>query len=434
MLLLAASVATAAWLAQRYHWQLDLTAAARNSLTAPSQALLARLDGPLEVTAYARPEGVLRKAILQFVERYRREKPDLELRFVDPDRSPQEVRRLRITVDGELVLAYRGRTAHVQGLTEQSFSNALHKIARDDTRWITYLTGHGERDLLGNANHDLGRWGRSLAARGFKLQPLNPAAVDEVPRNASVLVVSQSTTELPPHAIEVVRAYVEAGGNLLWLADPGDQRGMEAIGAALGLRFEPGVVVDPAGDPTGFAVVSAYSSHPVTERFARNTIYPLAAGIAWERPDGWSTTGLLSTGLRTWQETGPLDASVQFEAGSDVAGPLDLAIAMQRPLPNGSAAREGGETLEQRVVVFGDGDFLSNAYVGRAGNLELGLNVINWLSRDDALLDVPPRTAVDVAFDPSPAARAIIALGPPLGVPLLLLATGLYVWNSRRRR
>ena len=43
------------------------------------------------------------------------------------------------------------------------------------------------------------------------------------------------------------------------------------------------------------------------------------------------------------------------------------------------------------LAIVGDGDFLSNAYLGNAGNLELGLRLLRWLSREDRMLKIPPR-------------------------------------------
>jgi len=43
------------------------------------------------------------------------------------------------------------------------------------------------------------------------------------------------------------------------------------------------------------------------------------------------------------------------------------------------------ETTQQRIVVVGDGDFLSNAYLGNVGNLDMGLKMVSWLIHEDRL-------------------------------------------------
>ena len=53
-------------------------------------------------------------------------------------------------------------------------------------------------------------------------------------------------------------------------------------------------------------------------------------------------------------------------------GPLDLGFALSRLSPR-------PDRREQRAVVIGDGDFLSNRFLGNGGNRELGQRVFNWL-------------------------------------------------------
>ena len=65
----------------------DWSAGARATITPQSQSLLKQLSGPLEVTSYARP-GTLRAKTRLLIDRYRRFKPDLDLKFVDPDLDP----------------------------------------------------------------------------------------------------------------------------------------------------------------------------------------------------------------------------------------------------------------------------------------------------------------------------------------------------------
>ena len=126
VLLLLLAMGLLAWLSNRYLMQADWTASGRNSLSVTSQLLLERLQGPLRVTAYVRDTTpVLREAISRLMERYQRHKPDVELRFVNPDSLPEQLRALGITAEGELYLEYRGRGEHVRQLNEQALAGTL---------------------------------------------------------------------------------------------------------------------------------------------------------------------------------------------------------------------------------------------------------------------------------------------------------------------
>ena len=83
---------------------------------------------------------------------------------------------------------------------------------------------------------------------------------------------------------------------------------------------------------------------------------------------------------------------------------------------------------------MGDGDFLSNTFLGNGGNLDLGLNTVNWLNHDDSLIAVGSRTAPDTTLNLSRTATAVMGFGFLFFLPLLLLGLGLTLWLKRRKR
>jgi len=150
----------------------------------------------------------------------------------------------------------------------------------------------------------------------------------------------------------------------------------------------------------------------------------------------------LSTLQRSWTETGPIEGKIKFEADKgEREGPLHIGYALTRekkPSPQNQAAGEkktGEEkAAEQRIVVIGDGDFLANAYLGNAGNMNLGLNIIHWLSQNEQFINVPATTAKDKTLDLSPIASMLIAISFLFLLPIALIGSGAYIWFKRRRR
>jgi hypothetical protein len=102
-----------------------------------------------------------------------------------------------------------------------------------------------------------------------------------------------------------------------------------------------------------------------------------------------------------------------------------VVLALTRPL--------GEDGRVQRVLLVGDGDFLSNAQIGSYGNRELGLRMLRWLSGEDGLLALPP--------DPDPAQgltldqdkRLLLGLGSLVLLPGFFLTAGLAVRWFRGR-
>ncbi|MGE0385306.1 MAG: GldG family protein [Gammaproteobacteria bacterium] len=437
--LIVALAGLAAYLSTQYRREIDLTASGRNTLSQASVAVLAALKDPVKITAFARPDGQTREEIRRLVSRYQAHKPDLELRFLDPDAVPDLIRDQGITQDGELVVSYGKRREHVQNLTEQALTNVLQTVGRGGERYIAFIAGHGERDPLGEKNQDVGVWGRQLESRGFKITTVDLSAAG-VPDNTSVLVLASPQVDLLPGEVEALKKWIDQGGNLLWLAEPGADRGLAPLAQHLGVQRVPGTVVDPVAralgvdDPT-FAVVTQYQAAAVLDDFRFVTVFPIASGLKAADGGAWQVTPLLSTTEHAWSETGPLEGEIRYDEGADTKGPIELGLALTRDRPGeGKDGDADAAPAQQRVIVIGDGDFLANSYLGNGGNLDLGLRMANWLARDEQFIKVPARTAADLTLDLPERIAYPLAVWFLLLCPLALVGTGIVVWRRRRAR
>lgn len=444
LLLFVGVVGLLAWLSTRYSFEADWTASGRNTLSPASSALLAELTDPITITSYATEDQAVRQAVTELVRKYQRHKPDLSLSFVNPDLQPDTVRELGITLNGELMVHYQGRSENLKTLSEQALTNSLQRLARSGERWLVFIEGHGERKPQGIANHDLGQWSQQLTSKGFRIQTHNLVQNPQLPDNTRVLVLASPQLNLLPGEVALIQRYLDEGGNLLWLSDPAEpqpghhpQHGLMPLATQLGIGFQPGMVVDPTTQILGvsdprFALVADYPQHLISQNIDSLTLFPQAHGLLLEPRPPWEAQRLLMTEARSWSETGPLSGTLQFDANTDIAGPLTLGVALSRNLS--AEADPAAAEAQQRVVVIGDGDFLANAYLGNGANLSLGMNIVNWLAQDDKLIHIPARLTTDRQLDLSPLAQGIIGFGFLLVLPLLLGGTGFMIWWQRRKR
>jgi ABC-type uncharacterized transport system involved in gliding motility auxiliary subunit len=438
-LLFSASIGLLAWLSTQYVYQADWTAGARNTVSADTRELLAGLDQPVRITAFVRDEAQLRRQIQDLIGSYQRFKDDITLEFINPDKEPEQVRELGISSGGELRVSYNGRSENIQTLSENTLSNSLLRLSRQEQRWIAFLTGHGEREPLGETNHGLGIFAAELERKGLNVQKVNLSETG-IPTNISLLVIAGPRVNLLPGEVSALLDYVRQGGNLLWLAEPGDLHGLEPLAELLGIDFLPGRVVDAGSQLFGvdnptFVVITAYPQHQITGNMATVTVFPEVAALALRDSGTWTQLPLLTTLPRSWTELGELTGEISFDADTDErAGPLDIGVVLTRTRPASEDTEAAGQPPEQRVVVIGDGDFLSNTYLGNGGNLGLGLNMVHWLSHDDAFIDIKVQGAPDTTLELGRTAQAVIGIGLLFGLPVLLLVCGLLVWLHRRRR
>jgi ABC-type uncharacterized transport system involved in gliding motility auxiliary subunit len=437
-LLRVLAAAAIGYLSTRYAHQADWTANGRTSLSAESRAVLARFDGPVEIVSYANPQGDLRQTVAGFLQRYQAVKPDLSLRFADPQLDPAKMRELGITVDGALILHYKDREQRLDELSERSLTNALERLLRGSDRIVAFVTGDGERRADGQANADLGTFMAQLEARGMRAVPLNFAQVTAVPEHTDLVVLASPSLALPPGAVQALVAYVQNGGNLLWLSEPAnDDLGLKPLADALGVRVLPGVLVDGSGTALGLhdprlIALGDYPPQAITRGFTLTTLFPQASALAKVTQGDWAVTPFLRSGAQSWTEFQPIDnnkpSDIRFDADAgELKGPLDFGFALSRLSPS-------PDKSEQRAVVIGDGDFLSNTFLGNGGNRALGERVFDWLLGDDKLVELPPRGAPDRLLQISQTELNALSFGFLVALPLLLLLIGgLIVWRRRRR-
>ncbi|HEX5337222.1 MAG TPA: GldG family protein [Gallionella sp.] len=425
------------YLANRHHLQRDITLNASNSLEPSSVAVLKQLSGPVNITVYATEHdarlGDIRKIIREFLTLYQRYKADIKLVFIDPEKEPEKTRAARVQLNGEMVVEYAGRSEHLTQLNEQILTSTLLRLAHSRDQTVMYLDGHGERKLDGIANFDLGAvFGAKLKQNGFRINSLNLAVAQDVPSNANVLVISQPQLDLLPGEVDKLLRYVERGGNLLWLVDAEPLHGLERLAEKLDLLLPPGIVIDPAATemnaPATWSLGATYPPHAITRNFNLITAFPSARPLTWNDNPDWQHQVLVEVAARGWVSRNAASASVpgskpRFDKQHDTPGPAVIAVALQRNIND----------REQRIVVVGSGAFLSNSFAGNGGNVDLGVNMVNWLSSEEHLITQQPRAAKDSNLLLSKTQLALIGSGFLFGLPILLAAAGGLMWWKRRR-
>ena len=436
LLLFVGLLALLAWLSQRYPVTIDMSSNQRNSLSQETVRLLEQIETPIDVTLFIAPANERRPTLEKLFKRYRQLQPNIHVQTLNPDLHPDLVRAHDIRYDGEVLLEYLGRNEKISQISEANVSNSIQRLLRQGERWLVFLQGHGERNPYGEANHDYSMFATQLAGKGYTIENLTLAQISSIPDNTDVLVLASPRVALLPGETRLLQEYIDAGGNFLWFADPEQAvDGLELLGESLATGFVPGVIVDPNSQLMGldridFALIGEYPRHPITSNLGSLSIFPQAQGIEFYGDANWQRQNFLQSDERSWNETGELQAdAVKGDNDDEISGPLTIGMSLAR-----NSNDSNGQPLEQRVIIVGDADFLANSYLGNGSNLEIGINLVNWLSHDDRLISISPRPAPDTRLELSPTEQLVIAIFFLLALPLGLLISGLRIWLQRRKR
>jgi ABC-type uncharacterized transport system involved in gliding motility auxiliary subunit len=430
------------FLANQYKFSKDITQANRNTLTTGSINVLKQMQGPITLTVFASEDDVnngdtFRQGIINFMARYQRTKPDINVKFISPIKEPKLAQENGIKEDGEVVVEYQKRSEHIKPpFAEQEMTNLFMRLSRTSQRAVMYLDGHGERNLIGLKNNDVGEFGKQLESKGLKFANLNLTIESEVPLNGSMLVIASPQKTISPIEAKKIKKFLESGGNLLWLLDDNNFRGLDEIAAYLGLSVSSGQVIDPAEKVEGvnenIASASSYGEHAITRNFMLGTRFSNAHEVNAKGTldNGWEVSKLIEVSPNGWLESSQVMTNQKptFDKSKDKPGPINIAVALQRVY-----GKKG-----QRVVVVGNGNFLSNTFIINGGNLDLGINMINWLSGDDNLISIQPMPLKDVNVTiPDNKISFIIAWtifhSFQYFIPIGFFVVGILFWFKRRK-
>lgn len=438
-ILFIAIIGLLAWLGKTYHKTFDVSANQRNSLHPSTQQILKKIQKPIELTAYVPDDAIVHTSLKQLVDKYKKHKKDIQLEIINPDLEPTRAQEDGIEFSGQLHIQVGDKSEIVNTVDEQTMINVLQRLSRDKPRLVIFLEGHDERSPLLEHSNGLSKLAGVLERKGFSLQPHNILRTQSIPDNADFIVIAAPQKDYLEGEVEIISQYLEKGGNLLWLHEPGGLKGLDNIEQLLGLTINEGTLLDAnqalqamlgIQHPAAIAVID-YGASVLTKELTAHTLFPFSTAIQRDadvKETAWSYQSLLSTLPTSWLESGEIQGNVKFDDTADKPGPLDIGMAMTRDKDG-----VGDKNTKQRVVVLGDSDFLQNSYIGQGSNLAFSNNLFNWLSDDDELLSLKSNISMGTTLTLSTAGRiglAVLWLGLPVG----LLLVGTIRWMKRRKR
>lgn len=434
-ILFAAIIGCLGWLSHQYNFRSDWSYNARNSLSEETLALLKEIDSPINIRSYQPQHPLYEKHAKEIFSLYQRNTPLINFTLVDLNLEIDLAKADGITSEGQSTIKMNDKTEIINDLSEQSITNAILRLHRKNDAVLYFLTGHGERDISSRESIGYLALKTQLEEIGVKTKNINLLTDNLDDKTNNTLIIAAPEHELLEGEIKKILAFIDNGGNLLWLQDPSPRKELKAIADHLQVDFFKGVVIDNdknlretlgISHPAIIAILS-YKLHPITEKMNYFTLFITAAAIKPQQNSAWKHTSLLLTQEESWTDTSGFLLDVKYDADKgDVKGPHSIGLALEK--------KTSDTNNNQRVVIIGDSDFIANNNLGQGANLKFIINTINWLTEDDDLISILPRKAPDTQLDLSETDRAIISLTFLIALPVLFAALGFYIWLRRQKR
>lgn len=472
-----------------YYW--DTTRTKDQTLSSKSQELLARLDAKdVQLVSYTNlldrkvpfGEPVNRIKDRRNFERYQRFLPAMKLEYVtyydsvphmrdtvstlesqarqvanvkgfDMDQvlTPEQIRQ-QVDLSGEdngfvRMLRYKGKQTPlrmyddiIQYPGESEVMAAFNHVA-DTAAQVWVLAGHGERSIsrMDNNSYQIVTSGNSVRAslinQGFITHAVTLDTISQIPLDIATLIIADPTEPYAPEDLQKIEAYIASGGNLLLAGEPGRQDIFNTISSRLGIRLQTGTVMQESAYSDADLVFAKFSPDADAIRlglFERAKIsMPHVAALEVTDTGSFQVTPILrSDSISTWLRAEPYDLAmekVRFDPETSQKDSFTLLAALHRDV-NGR---------EQRIIVSGDADLISNQEILRFGVQNPSFiisRVFRWFTYGEFPYSPNGESAPDrvVSVDRKNINQQKAVLFAVL--PLLLISGGAWTLARRRRK
>ncbi|MCE1253303.1 MAG: GldG family protein [Anaerolineae bacterium] len=414
----------------------DLTQDKTFSLTQDTINVLNSLPQPVKVEAYftAQSNTASAKRLLDTFKFYGKDKFDYE--FIDPNSNIVRAQNAKITRDATLVFVMGEQQEQVTYISEEEFTSALLRLANPGKRVVYFLSGHGEPSIKNDGDTSLYQLTVALQGKNYTVNSLNLLSDHKIPDDALALIVADPQKPLTTEEVDLVKAYLENGGGLVYLSEPPflsetpvqDNPLETYLKDTWGINQRNNIIIDPGVNPPIVTYSKSYGQHSITSKLGGYAVFfPTAHSVsaAAPAPTGVTLTPLIFTSENTWGETNVqnIDQNVTFDASTDLAGPVSVAVAGEDQKTNA------------KIVVIGDSDFARDKLFAQYGNSDFIVNSIDWASKQDNLLNLTPKNQTTrTLIPPQQLTIGLIALGVIIVLPGLIIAMGISTWIQRRNR
>jgi len=369
--------------------------------------------------------------------------------------SPKEIAQ-QVDLSGEGYLnvrkiEYKGKSAFVRFFlvreqdayaSEAEFMAAVKRLLVKPPK-VVFLTGNNERSTTDQSDRGYELISAmkvrrlALINQGFDVDVVDLNSTD-IAADVDIVVLADPTTPLTVQAQQKLSAYLANGGNMLITGEPERKEMLNPVLLPLGLQLKNGVMVtsdrkfSPGFISTTVAPKAAGldSNLNLMFRYGAGVAMHGSAAIAYAEKGSYKVREVLLSPKDGWNKIEPIDPtapSMRFNADAgDQQGAFPVTVALTRKMNN----------KEQRILVSGDADFISNGELNgqKRGENELYLaGIMRWLSNGMFPLDMSRPEAKDLTLSVNPDQVKLMRYVFNFVVPAFIAIFGMILLFKRRR-
>jgi ABC-type uncharacterized transport system involved in gliding motility auxiliary subunit len=455
ILVILAVLAAVNFLANRYDKSYDATSNKQFSLSDQTDKVAKNLKGDVKIFYFDDQSRF--QTGRDLLDRYSALSPKIHVEYIDPVRKKQQAQAAGYRRDVTILVSSNGRQEEAKSLTEEEVTGALIRSQKSGERNVCYLTGAGEHSIDDEQPAGFSLQKQLLERDNYKAKSitLKPAAPEagkqvtigqaapmgavEVPKDCLALVVGGPQQDYPKPVVDAIQKYVEGGGHALFMLDNTLRLGREQPAAenkqltdlltTWGTTVNRDLVLDLSGIGGMFGagpeipIILQYESQAIVRPLQRvPTAFPVPRSIDVKSGAKGTAEKLLGT--------------TEDSISVDTIGPggaIDPKKGKKGPFTLAAAGTVSG-TPSGRFVVVGTSGWAENRALGSRtlGNRDLFMNAINWLTADEDLISIRPKSTEDRPLTMTGQKLNTVFWLSVIVFPLAVVGFGLATWWKRR--
>jgi ABC-type uncharacterized transport system involved in gliding motility auxiliary subunit len=438
ILVVLAVLAAANWLANRHNKSVDTTSNKRYSLSDQTIKIVKNLKE--DVTIMLFDESRSYQQAKDLLDRYDNLSPKLTVQYIDPLKKPQLAREMGVRMMGTVLVKRGDKREEARSVSEEEITSALVRVLKTGTSTVCFVAGAGEPSLDETGPTGYSGVKDALEKNNYRTQTVNLLEKPEIPQDCTIVAVAGPRYDYPQPVVDALKKYVEGGGRALFMMPPPLDAGKDRISpneALLKTLAEWGVTLnkDQVLDTSGIgglyglgpevALASKYDTHPIVrEMKGTATAFAIVRSLEAKPGDKTSVERIVSTSDNSFATTQLTGASRKIDTSKGEMKSYAVAAAGEY--------RTGQENKTGRFVVVGSADWVANYVFRFAGNRDLFLNMMNWLSSDEDLISIRPKDPEDRRITVSRSQMMMLRTTSQFLIPLAVIVAGVLVWWRRR--
>ena len=438
----------------------DLTEGKLFELSSGTIDMLASLQKPVTIRVIAREDtfadtSVYNKQANEIFHQFARHSSNIALSYIDYVKNPTfatnypdlTIKHGDILVSSgdnhkvvptEELFNYRQTAAGTMEIesskAEEAIARAIIEVTSDEKTRIAMIDGHGEKVMSG--------FDELLNSNGYEIAKQN-LVVDEISSDTKVMIIIAPQTDFTEQELDKLDKFLnnegQYGKTLMYFADAEQPvlTNLEGFLREWGVVANSGAVFETNENRVYnyqpfYTQVDVISEHyqAMLSGASKPILMPISRAfeLGFDSRDNNTTETLL--GFSETAGVRPADATEDFTSEqATIKGPLP-AMILASYVDSGS----GDDLIKSQLVVSASTAMLDASVIDNPSlnNSEFLLKVIQDLTKNNALILIPPKSLAGTGLGITNATASLVGTLFMVGLPFVIIAFGLVIWMRRR--